>query len=170
NTDEAQMGTGGGTVQATNGIVTQMWTVANKIIFDADSVISQTPLVVTDKGYASGLIAYASIFKALAIGDMAMFWDHVPAGVGSNVSFVTANQGYLNATAVLNNAITVVTANPISTGFVVPMSGAQITNTLYALKARFSVLAGNFPDALAAANLVNLTVKSTFNYSSVITN
>ena len=170
NTDEAQMGTGGGSVQGTNGIVTQMWTVANKIIFDADSVIAQTPRIVTDKGYASGLIAYASIFKALAIGDMAMFWDHVPASVGSNVSFVTANQGYLNAIAVLNNAISTITANPISTGFVVPMTSAQITNTLYALKARYSLLAGNLPDALAAANNVNLTVKSTFNYSAVTTN
>ena len=62
NTDEAQFGTGGGTVQNTNGIVTGMWSVSNKIIYDANNIIANVGIV-GDKGYASGLVAYASIFK-----------------------------------------------------------------------------------------------------------
>ncbi|HMH24548.1 MAG TPA: hypothetical protein VK563_22360 [Puia sp.] len=180
NTDEAQLGTGGGTVQGTNGIATGMWAVANKIIYDADSVISQTNKIVTDKNYASGLIAYASIFKALAIGDMAMFWDHVPDGISeklgvSHVGFVTSQAGFTNAVNVLNNAITVVTANPVSAAFLnniphVGTSTIDILNTLYALKARFALFAGDYPTALAAANSVNLTVKSVFTYNSLTTN
>jgi len=92
NTDEAQLNNGGGAVQSTNGILTGMWSVANKIVYDANHVLGQTPKIVTDKNYASGLIAYTSVFKALAIGDMATFWDHVPTGIAdtlgvSNVSF-----------------------------------------------------------------------------------
>src|SRR5882757_6759294 len=122
NTDEAQLGNGAGAVQNTNGIVTGMWTVANKIIFDADSVINQTPRIVTDKNYASGLIAYTSIFKALAVGDMAMFWDSIPAGVtgkpgGTSVSYIANNDGYLKAIAVIDNALSVVNANAISATF-----------------------------------------------------
>ncbi|HEX9509245.1 MAG TPA: RagB/SusD family protein [Puia sp.] len=176
NTDEAQLGAGAGAVQNTNGIVTGLWTACNKIIFDADSVISQTPKIVTDKNYASGLIAYASIFKALAIGDMAMFWDHVPAGIAdtlgvSKVNFVTNTQGYLNAIAVIDNALSVVNANAISSTFLknTPAS-IDIVNTLYALKARYLVLAGNFPDALTAANNVVRSVRSTFGYNTVVTN
>lgn len=177
NTDEAQLGNGAGAVQNTNGMVTGMWTVANKIIFDADSLINQTPRIVTDKGYASGLIAYASVFKALAIGDMAMFWDHVPAGIAdtlgvSNVGFVINTQGYLNAIAVIDNALTVVNANAISSTFLsnIPKASIDIVNTLYALKARYSLLAGNYADALTAANNVTRSVKSTFSYNTVVTN
>lgn len=184
NTDEAQLGSGGGAVQNTNGIVTGLWSVCNKIIYDADSVISQTPKIVTDNNYASGLIAYTSIFKALAIGDMAMFWDHVPAGIAdtlgvSNVSFVTNTQGYLNAIAVIDNALSVVNANAISSVFLnnVPrgISGndtltVNIVNTLYALKARYSLLAGKYSDALAAANNVNRTKRSVFLYNALTTN
>jgi len=177
NTDEAQLGTGGGTVQNTNAVVTGLWSVCNKIIYDADSVIGQTGRIVTDKNYASGLIAYASIFKALAIGDMAMFWEKVPAGIAdtlgvSNVGFVTNTQGYLNAIAVIDNALSVVAANAISSSFLnnIPKSSVDIINTLYALKARYSLLAGNYATALAAANNVNLTVKSVFAYNSLTTN
>ena len=177
NTDEAQLGNGGGAVQSTNGIVTGMWTVSNKIIFDADSLINQTPRIVTDKNYASGLIAYASIFKALAIGDMSMFWDHVPAGIAdtlgvSNVGFVTNTQGYLNAIAVIDNAISVVNANAISATFLsnIPKGSIDIVNTLYALKARYSLLAGNYADALTAAGSVTRSVKSVFAYNTVVTN
>jgi len=177
NTDEAQLGTGGGSIQNTNAVVTGIWTVSNKIIYDADSVIGQAGRIVTDKSYASGLIAYTSVFKAMAIGDMAMFWDHVPAGIAdtlgvSNVGFVTNTQGYLNAVAVIDNALTLVSANPISSSFLnnIPRGSVDIINTLYALKARYSLLAGNYTTALAAAANVNLTVKSVFAYNTLTTN
>ncbi len=177
NTDEAQLGTGGGTVQNTNGVITGLWTVCNKIIFDADSVIGQAGRTVADKTYASGLIAYTSIFKAMAIADMATFWDHVPVGVAdtlgvSNVGFVTSAQGYANAIAVINNALSVVSANPINSSFLsnIPASSIDIVNTLYALKARYSLFAGNYADAIAAANSVSKTAKSVFAYNTVITN
>ena len=176
NTDEAQLGTAGA-IQNTNGVLTGMWAVCNKIIFDADSVIHQTPRIVTDKNYASGLIAYASVFKAMAIGDMAMFWDSIPAGVtdkpgGTAVGFVSNNQGYLNAIAVIDNALSVVSANAISAAFLsnIPKGSVDIVNTLYALKARYSLLAGNYANALTAANSVGRFVKSAFAYNSVTTN
>lgn len=173
NTDEAQLSfTGGiiGTVQNTNGIVTGTWSVANKIIYDADNVIANVGIV-GDKGYASGLVAYSSIFKALAQADLSMFWDHIPDSTGSNVSFISNTDGLAAAIATINNALSVVSVNPISASFLshIP-AGIDIVNTLYALKARFSLFAGNYSDALAAANSVDLSVKSSFNYSSTILN
>ncbi|HEY4111075.1 RagB/SusD family nutrient uptake outer membrane protein [Puia sp.] len=176
NTDEAQLGTGGGAVQNTNGVVTGLWGVSNKIIYDANLVLAQTPKIVTDKNYASGLIAYASVFKAMAIGDLATFWDQVPTGIAdtlgaSNVGFETAPQGYLNALTVINDALTTIGANPIGSSFLVNTPNSiDIPNTLYALKARYSLFAGNYADALAAAQQVNLTVKSVFGYNTVVTN
>jgi hypothetical protein len=176
NTDEAQLGNGGAAVLNTNGMVTGIWTVSNKIIYDANGVLGQVSKIVADKNYASGLTAYTSIWKAMAIADMAGYWDHIPAGVGSptsdsSVSFEPAAQGYLDALAVINSAIAAVAANPISATFLANTPNTvDITNTLYALKARYSLLAGNYADALAAAQAVNRSVKSVFGYNTVVTN
>ena len=170
NQDEAQLATGGASVQNTNGIGIGMWSVCNKIIYDANNVIANVGIV-GDKGYASGLIAYSSIFKALALGDMATFWDHIPDTVGNNVNYITSAVGYARAIAAIDFGLNAVSANPISATFQTNVnSGVNIVNTLYALKARYSLFAGNYAAALAAANSVNLTVKSVFNYSTVTLN
>jgi hypothetical protein len=158
-------------VQNTNAVVTGMWTYANKIIYDANNILNNTNAVVTDKSYASGVIAYTSIFKALAICDMAMFWDHVPDTIGTNVKFITSQEGYTKAVGILNNALATVAANPISSSFTknVP-AGIDIVNTLYALKARYALFAGDYATALDAANSVTLNTASTFNYNSLTTN
>ena len=170
NTDEAQLGTGGNAIPNTNGMVAGIWTVSNKIIYDADNILNNVN-VVTVPGYASGLVAYASIFKALALGDLAMFYDHVPDTTGVNVRFITSAQGYAKAVAVLNNALATIAANPITSNFLssVP-AGIDITNTLYALKARYALLAGDYATALDAAGKVSLSVKSVFNYSATFAN
>jgi hypothetical protein len=42
------------------------------------------------------LIAYASIFKALSIGNMAMMWEKVPMELG-NVGFIDRVDGFKKA-------------------------------------------------------------------------
>ena len=71
NTGEYQLQLGGGSVDGTNSLMSSLWTSSNKIIYDADKVIAGAKGL-SDKGYASGLIGYASIFKALALGNMSM--------------------------------------------------------------------------------------------------
>ena len=72
NSAEDQLERGGGAVDGTNTILAGLWTSCNKIIYDADNVLNAAAKL-GDKSYASGLIAYTSIFKSLAIADMAMF-------------------------------------------------------------------------------------------------
>jgi hypothetical protein len=169
NADENQLYLGGASVQNTNAVVTSLWTVCNKIIYDANRVLDNTNTVITDKNYASGVIGYTSIFKALAIGNMAMFWDHVPDTVGTDVAFITSKQGYEKAVAIINNALSTISANAISSSFSgrVP-AGIDVVNTLNALKARYALFAGDYTTALAAANLVTTT--SSFTFNATITN
>lgn len=170
NTDEAQFQTGGSTIPNTNALVTGIWTVSNKVIYDANNILTNMK-VVTSPSYASGLIAYTSIFKALAIGDLAMFYDHIPDTTGNNVTFITSAQGFTKAVNVIDNALAAIAANPISTSFTSAIpAGIDIQNTLYALKARYALMAGDNATALAAANNVSLTVKSVFNYSATFPN
>lgn len=167
NVGEAQLNTGGGSVDGTNSILANIWSVSNKIIYDADKVIAGANNL-SDRNYASGLIGYVSIFKALAIGNMSMYWEKVPTGIGSNVSFMDRNDGYGRAIAVLDNAINGITANPISASFTSAIpAGTDILPTLYALKARYALFKGDLAAAASAANLVDLSKKSTMNYDGV---
>ncbi|MCX2573564.1 RagB/SusD family nutrient uptake outer membrane protein [Pedobacter sandarakinus] len=167
NTNEERLVAGGVQVDGTNTILLNVWAGANKIIFDADNVINNAATL-ADKNYAAGLVAHASIFKALALGALSEYWEKVPAGNGQNVSFITRVEGYNKAVAVLDNAQAVIAANPISTSFLgnIP-SGIDIPNTLNALKARYALFAGNYSLALSAANAVDLTKKSTFTYDAL---
>lgn len=167
NTGEYQLQLGAGSVDGTNSLLSGLWTSSNKIIYEADKVIAGANAL-ADKNYASGLIGYASLFKALALGDLAMFWEKVPSSTGSNVNFTDRAQGFASAIATIDAALTAINASPVSASFTsnVP-AGINLVNTLNAVKARFSLFTGNYTNALAAANAASLTVKSTFNFTTV---
>ena len=170
NTAEFQFSRGGSIVDATNTVLGNIWTNSNKVIYDANSVITAAEAL-TDKGYASGLIAHASILKALAIGSMSMLWEKVPEKIGANVNFVDRNAGFTAAIATIDNALGKISANAISASYTSDaVSGLDYVNTLNALKARYLLFSGKNAEALTAANLVDLTKKSTFNYDAVSTN
>jgi hypothetical protein len=170
NTNEYQLFLGGNSVDGTNTVLANVWTNSNKIIYDANNVLRNAPAL-GDKGYASGLIAFASIFKALALGNLAMFWDKVPDTTGKGVNFISNTQGYTKAVATIDNALAAISANPISASFLSKIpAGIDVVNTLRALKARYSLFAGSYAAALAAANTVDLTKKSTFNFDAILLN
>ena len=170
NTGEVQLASGGTAVDGNNTILTTFWSTCNKVVYDADLVISNSKNL-GDKNYASGLIAYASIFKAMSIADMAQFWEKVPAGTGTSVTFIDRVDGFKKAISVLDDAIAAITANAVSASFIANVpAGIDISNTLYALKARYSLYAGLYPQALTNANLVDIAKKSTFNFDALSLN
>jgi hypothetical protein len=170
NVAEYQFSRGGTAVDATNTILANIWTNSNKVIYDANSVITAAEAL-NDKAYASGLIAHASILKALSIGSMSMLWEKVPAGIGTNVQFIDRTAGFAAAIATIDNALTKVSANPISASYSADaVPGLDYVNTLNALKARYLLFSGKYAEAITAANLVDLTKKSTFNYDAISTN
>jgi SusD family. len=170
NTAEYQLYLGGGSVDGTNTILANIWTNSHKIIFDADNVLNNAPAL-PDKNYVSGLIAYASIFKALAIGNLSMFWEQIPDTLGANVNFVSSEEGFKRAIAALDIALAAVNADTISAQFKANVpAGIDFVNTLHALKARYALNIGQWQLALNEANAVDLTKKSTFNFDAVILN
>ena len=117
NTSEYQLELGGGSVDPTNTILGGLWTSSNKIIYEADKVISSAAGL-ADKGYANGLISYATIFKALALGDLAMFWEKIPEGIGENIGFMDRAQGFTRAITLIDNALAAINTTPISPAFI----------------------------------------------------
>ncbi|MCX3264246.1 RagB/SusD family nutrient uptake outer membrane protein [Pedobacter agri] len=167
NTNEERLVAGGVQVDGTNSVLLSVWAGSNKIIFDADNVINNA-VNLPDKNYAAGLIAHASIFKALALGNLSEYWEKVPASTGQNVAFISRFDGFNKAIATIDNALAVIAANPISSSFSgnIP-AGIDIPNTLNALKARYALFAGNYTLALTAANAVDLTKRSAFTYDAL---
>ena len=170
NTDELNLSIGGVNVDGNNGVLGNLWAADLKIIYDANNVINNAEKL-GDKNYASGLIAYAAIFKAMAYANLSICWESVPDSIGVNVGFVTRADGFNRALAALDKGIAAITANPISSGFLANIpAGIEVPNTLQALKARYLLFSGNYPAALAAANLVNLTVKSEMRFDAISPN
>jgi len=171
NTSELQLTSGGNAVDGTNALLGNIWTTANKCVYDANNVINGAAKL-GDKGYASGLIGYATIIKALSIGSLSMLWEKVPDTVGTaSTVFIDRVQGFNKAIAAIDKALSAINSNAISAGFLTDMpAGVDIVNTLNALKARYSLFAGNYTAALAAANAVDLTKKSTFNFEAATPN
>ncbi|NML20925.1 RagB/SusD family nutrient uptake outer membrane protein [Pseudoflavitalea sp. G-6-1-2] len=169
NIGEYQLSLGKNNVDGTNNVLNNIWYNSNKIIFDANNVINYGNTT-TDKAYGSGLVAFASIYKALALGNMANFWDHVPdtiTAIDGHAGFITNVDGWKKAVNVLNSAIAAVTANAPSTQVLARLpADISLTNTLYALKARYSLFAGDYDAALEAANKVDLGAKSVMNFVS----
>lgn len=167
NTSEFQFSNGGNAVDGTNALLGNVWSTAHKVIYDANNVINGATAL-ADKGYASGLIGYATIYKALSIGTVSSFWEKVPDTVGtSTTTFSDRTVGFTRAIAAIDKALAAITASPISASFLADIpAGVDIVNTLNALKARYSLFAGNYAAALAAANAVDLTKKSTLNFEA----
>lgn len=170
NTAEFQLSVGGNVLEGGNTLLAALWANSTKLIYDSDVIISNLG-VVADKTYVSGLQGYATIFKALAIGDLAGLYEKVPAGSGANATFITRIEAYNKVISEIDLALAAIAASPINPSFLsrIP-AGIDIPNTLRALKARYALFAGNYPLALTTANSVNLTVKSEFRFDAITTN
>lgn len=168
NTAELQLSLGGTSLDGGNTVIGALWSNSNKLIFDANLVINNSSAI-SDKALVSGLVGYATIFKALALGDLAAFWEKVPSGTGENVTFITRAEAYTKIIADIDLALAGITQNPISTAFLgtIP-AGIDIPNTLRALKARYALYNGNYSLALTTANAVDLTKKSGFQHNATV--
>jgi len=172
NVPENQLNTGGGTVDGTNTVLGNLWTNSNKIIYDANRVIGYAQTM-DDQAYASGLIGYATIFKALAMGNMAMGWQQVPDTTGtleSGAPFIDRVAGFNKAIGWIDAALAAIAAHAPSGSFLnnIP-AGMDIRNTLLALKARYALFAGNYDLALSAAGSVTRKAVQ-FHYDAIFPN
>jgi starch-binding outer membrane protein, SusD/RagB family len=172
NTDEQNLFQGGASVIGNNGVITNLWNQSNLIKSNADLILSNLNIV-TDQGTKGPLQAHAAIFKALALGNLAMFWQQAPIVTTSKAPFV-------DRIAVLNEAISILEAAgtefakaPVSPAFSTRIAaGIDYANTINALIARYALMAGNNDKAIAATNLVSLaiSVKSEFRHDDLTRN
>jgi hypothetical protein len=164
NIEEFNVSLGAGNLTNANAVVRNLWTQSQLVKANADLVLRNAGNA-PDPGTQSGIVAYASIFRALAMGTLAEFFEQSPLEAGENAPFVDRAGLLRDAVRQLEEAAATLAATPVSADFnakIVP--GIDLPNTLQALIARYSLFAGDYDKALAAAGRVDLTKRSVFNF------
>ena len=162
---------GGQDLSGDNESLIGWWNNAYKVIGMAEDLIENTPNVKMDAGTKSGIIALAKLIKAMALGGLATGWEKLPITTNTEgkAPFVTREEALQEAVRLLDEAINEINDTPPSDEFNsnILNKGLDLKNTINAYRARFKLLIGDNPGAIAAAEGVDPTVASTFVYDDL---
>ena len=166
NADLAQLEIGGSNVAPNNGVITSLWTTTNIVSSEAQKLIDNSEKV-GDINLRNSIRIYGHLYKALALGTLATFWEQVPINTGSEAAFSPRVQALTRAVQLLDEASTLLATTTVPSSFTTQV-GAEIDlkNTLLALSARYNNMLGNNDAAIAKAAAVDLTKKSVFFYNN----
>lgn len=162
NGELAALENGRGTVGATNSFIRNIWTSCNIVKANAQLLINNASNV-KEQGTTEMITAYGHMYKALAIGTMAQYWEQVPTEVVSASDFLNGRRpsfkprlaALQEAVDLLNVAAPIVEATQPSLYFRTKVgTDINIRNVVYALLARYNLMLGKNAEALAAANKV----------------
>jgi len=178
NGELAALEAGKGTVGGNNAFLNNIWTSSNIVKANAQLLIDNYQNV-RETGTTEMIRVYGHLYKAMAIGTLAQFWEAVPTEVvraddflaGKRPAFKSRNDALQEAIDLLNAAAPIAEATAPSAFFNTKVgTDIDIKNTVYALLARYNLILGKYDDALAAANKVDLSAtakKSIFKYETV---
>lgn len=175
NTDEVNLSTGGVSVVPSNSITTGLWTQSYLLLNESNRLLDNLA-VATNSNTRAVLQGYGSMYKALALGTLATYFEKLPVTIGKNQVFVTRNEALVNAVALLSSAeaafvaATAASASEVAAAVAKVAPGIDLKNSLIALQARYNIMLKDYTKALAAANKVDLTKKSGFRYDAVNVN
>lgn len=167
NADLAQIQNGLTNLAPNNGVISSFWATANVVNSEATKVINSAG-VIPDQNYRNSVIIYAHLYKALAIGTLAQFWEKLPVNTGENAVFVTRQEALAAAIKLLDDASTLLASTTVPALFLSQVgTEIDLRNTLLALSARYNNMLGNNDLAIAKASAVNLTSKSVYFYNTL---
>jgi len=173
NAEIAQLENGGNNVSSDNGVIINLWTGLHLTISDAQDLIENANTI-SDNELSASVEAYGLLFKALALGTVAQYWEQGIINVvkfenGENATFSSRNELLKTAISLLENAINL--APSISDAFYDAVGdNIDIANATRALSARYKLMIDDYNGAIADAKSVDLTKKSEFKFDNVVTN
>ena len=174
-TNTLELEAGGTTLPTANGIILGYWSAMQRQMGMCESIISKAPNVGgIEPGLLSGIMAQAYLFKAMALTSLATTFEqaNLNSSTTEPVQFVPRAQVFTEALRLLDLGVAGITATAPSASFTSLVSGTDfdLKNTLYAYQARINLMAGNNAKALASANLVDLSRKSSYTYTTLSPN
>jgi hypothetical protein len=174
-TNTLELEAGGTAFPSANGNVLSHWSSNQRQMQMTENLIASAPGVGgIEPGLLSGIMAQAYLFKAMALANLAIAFEqaNLNSSTTEPVAFVPRAQVFAEALRLIGLGITSVTTTVPSASFTSLVAGPDfdIRNTLYAMQARINLMAGNYAQALASANMVDLTKKSSFTYTTISPN
>ena len=153
------------------GPSTETWAGQYDVLQVANVLLENVPKVPTlGPEMSNAIIALAKTFKAMSLGNLLQVYERVPLDVGLNnlnPQFASRQEGLSTVLGLLNEARQALATPPpaeFSNTIVAP--GFDLVNTINAMIARYSLIAGDLNGALAAAQRVQLNVLSEFRFST----
>ena len=160
---------------ASYGVVLAPWAGAYRTIKSANDLLSHTPLVMGGSGLGTAIVSVAKLFKAMSLGTIILQYNAVPIDVTVagpvpeprtvvlDTVLALLQSARADFTSVAPADVANFTTRVLGTGF-------DVRNTIDAMRARYSLIAGQYAQAIAATGLVDSTVLSVFTYAAPAVN
>ncbi|MEA1875604.1 MAG: RagB/SusD family nutrient uptake outer membrane protein [Bacteroidota bacterium] len=148
---------GGTALSGENAGVIRLW---SRLLRDkgmAEAILASVDGVDLSAGTKSGVNGFSKFMKAITLGYMVMNFEQAPIDNGVDAQFSDRASVLAESVSLLNSALAEVTANPVSSEFqdkVIP--SIDLENSINAFLARYNLYLGNYAEAIAAANKVDL--------------
>ncbi len=156
---------GGTALSGENAGVSRLW---SRLLRDkgmAEQILASVDNVEMPDGTKSGIKALAKFMKAMTLGYLVMDYEQAPINNGENAEFSNRTKVLNEAVSLLKSGLSDISANPISGDFknkVIPT--IDLKNSMEAFLARYYLYLGDYANAIAAADKVDLTSKSEWWY------
>ena len=149
-----------------NSNVSGLWSTMLRVVNSSNELIAGAERVDLAADTRASIIAFANTMKGMALGGLAMHYEQivVEPSLDNMATFVSRQDGFAAAIAALETAQSTLGSGPTETFQTVILQGMDLPNTIDAMLARFHLYAGDFDEAIAAANAVDLSVTSVFDY------
>ncbi len=166
NTDEANLQAGKGNLIGNNAVVTRLWEQSLITINNADIILKNIGIV-GEPQVKNNLLAYAHLYKGLALVNLGNYWEQAPLATGKSATFAPSKTVLESALKLFEDGASLNPAPAPTSAF---PGGIDFINTFNALAARVNIMLGNNGRALELANKVDLTKKSEFIFDAIARN
>jgi starch-binding outer membrane protein, SusD/RagB family len=163
NQDYNQLAKGKSSLLPSNGVITELWSNCLLVNSTASKLIINST-VAKDLSLQNQIIKYASLYKAMAIGTMSVFWEKIPVSTGKNAEFVNGKDALKIAINLLDEAYLLNGSLPQGSPYIGVLGNEiDLQNSLAALSARYNLMLGNYDMAITKVNQISSTTsRSTF--------
>ncbi len=163
----AQFDAGGSGISADNQLLLYTWAACNQVNSQCLELLDNVQKV-TDSSTRNALTIYAKIYRGIALGTLATFWQQAPLTTGSNVVFSSRDSVLTEAIQQLDDAHTLAASTTIPAAFKINVLGnyENMLNISAALSARYNLFLKNYATAIARALEVTLSSSSVWVFDS----
>jgi tetratricopeptide (TPR) repeat protein len=156
---------GGTALSGENAGIVRLWARLLRDKGMAENILANVDNVEMPTGTKSGIKALAKFMKAMTLGYIVMDFQEAPIKDGVDAQFSDRTAVLNEAVSLLKSALNDINTNPVSDDFknkVIPT--IDLKNSIEAFLARYYLYLGDYANAIATADKVDLTSKSEWWY------